>query len=151
MFPFLKNSLPPRLPSGFVLETVKLPSPQELNRLLSSCNEKTHPPNRLSLALKNSVCCLSIFDEANGKLAGFVRATSDYGLNANLWNLSALPGDFQKDLLAFLIFRVLGLLRKDLPGCSISVAAPSMAFGVLEEQGFLLDPNGIRSMEFRLR
>ncbi len=128
-----------------------MPLPKDLNKLLSHCNEKTHPPKRLSLALEKSIFHLSIFEEATGKLVGFVRATSDNGLNANLWNLVAKPGIYQGQLLSVLVNRALGMIRKDIPGCSISVSAPVMTINVLQEQGFLLDPGGIRAMGLRLR
>ena len=128
-----------------------MPLSEELNQLLSKCKEKTHPPNRLEIALKKSFCCLSIVNAKNGKLCGFVRATTDNGLNANLWNLVAEPGPHQKQFLSILINRILVKLKKDLPGCSISVSSPAIAIDALQEQGFLLDPNGIRAMAFKIR
>ena len=139
------------LPKGFILETKNLPSPEDLNKLLLICKEKTHPNKRLSLALQKSFCCLSIINERNNRLTGFVRATSDNGLNANLWNLVAEPGRNQKDFLSILINRILLILKRDLPGCSISVSSPEIALKSLKEQGFLLDPNGIRAMAIKLK
>ena len=138
------------MPSGFFLESQKAPLPRDLNRLLSKCNEETHPPKKLALALEKSCFYLSIFEESSGKLAGFVRATSDRGLNANLWNLVAEPGDNQQDLLKVLVYNALKVLRRDMPGCSISVQAPVSSFISLEESGFILDPNGIRVMGYKL-
>jgi len=37
-----------------------------------------------------------------------------------------------------------------MPGCSISVQAPVSSFKSLEEIGFILDPNGIRVMGYKL-
>ena len=149
MFPFRQQS--PSLPSGFALDFENAPSPDALNRLLARCNEETHPSRRLALALQKSAFNLSIFRESTGKLSGFVRATSDQGLNANLWNLVAEPGVNQSQLLAVLVNRVLAIVRREIPGCSISVSAPSIAINALQEQGFLLDPGGIRAMGYRLR
>ncbi len=140
----------PRLPSGFVLESKKPPTPHALNRLLAYCKEAKHSPKKLHLALERSLCHLSIFDEANGNLVGFVRATTDYGLNVNLWNLLAIPGQNQQQFLAVLVHTALAILRRDVPGCSISVSAPVDTIKALQEQGFLLDPGGIRAMGFRL-
>ena len=150
MFTFRQSSNP-RLPDGFVFESQEAPTPDALNRLLSRCNEEVYPRRRLALALQQSVCNLSILDQSTGKLFGFVRATCDHGLNANLWNLIAEPGETQGDLLAVLVHRALGILRRDMPGCSVSVLAPSVAIKALKGQGFLLDPGGIRAMTFRLR
>ena len=147
----IRQTTKEELPKGFILETEELPLPEDLNKLLATCREKTHPSKRLKSALENSYCCLSIFNTSNRKLVGFVRATSDKGLNANLWNLVAEPGENQKALLSFLINQVLLVLKRELPGCSISVSSPSLAIKTLIKQGFLENPNGIRAMEYKLR
>ncbi len=151
MLPFRQRPYTPFLPKGYVLESQLPPSPVALNRLLAKCKEQTHSPRRLELAFECSHCNLSIFQEQTGILVGFVRATSDRGLNANLWDLVAEPCDDQGQLLAFLVDRVMGILRRDLPGCSVSVAAPLVSLEALKAQGFLIDPSGIRAMSFRLR
>ena len=115
-----------------------------------SCGESTHPEERWELALQRSLWQISILDESNGELIGFVRATSDLALNANLWNLAAKPGPNQAILFAVLVHRALQILRRDLPGCSLSISAPADALQALKEQGFLIDPNGIRAMGLRL-
>ncbi len=147
----IKQPKTKELPKGFILETEELPLPQELNNLLAKCREKTHPSKRLKSALENSYCCLSILNKSNRKLVGFVRATSDKGLNANLWNLVAEPGKNQQELLSFLINQMLAILKRELPGCSISVSSPSISIKTLVGQGFLENPNGIRAMEYKLR
>ncbi len=140
----------PAIPYGFFLETQIPPSPQALNRLLSKCNFETHPPQKLALAFKKSDYNLSLFSRIDGNLAGFVRVTSDRGLNANLWDLVAEPGDLQESLLFVLVNRALRMIKQDMPGCSISVAAPEVTIKALKGQGFLLDPGGIRTMGFRI-
>ncbi len=132
------------------MESNQAPSPQELNRLLAKCNLETHPPHRLALALQKSDCFLSLLEKESRSLYGFVRVTSDQGLNANLWDLSAQPGDLQGLCISILVHRVLKIIRQDMPGCSISVAAPQIAIKALKEEGFLLDPGGIRTMGLRI-
>ena len=149
MFPF-KNSRFSRLPSGFLLEVNKAPSPEELNRLLFRCNSEMYSSQKLAIALKNSFCNLSILEESTLKLVGFVRITTDQGLNANLWDLVAVPGKNQQKFLSVLIFNSLAIIRRDLPGCSVSVAAPSNAIIALENEGFIIDPGGIRTMAYRI-
>jgi len=151
VLPFLQSSSTPSLPEGFRLETVELPSPAQLNNLLQACGESSHPEDRLMLALQRSTWHLSIIAVASGELCGFVRATTDQALNANLWNLCARPGEHQGILLAVLVHRSLHMLRRDLPGCSLSISAPSTAVEALEKQGFVIDPNGIRAMGLRLQ
>jgi hypothetical protein len=49
-----------------------------------------------------------------------------------------------------LIHSAVTRLRRELTGCSISLAAPPDTLDVLESQGFLVDPNGIRAMGLAL-
>ncbi len=133
------------------METRKPPSPDAVNKLLSKCNQETHPPRRLALALQKSEFQLSILEVKTRRLAGFVRVTSDKGLNANLWDLVAEPTQDQAQLFTVLVHRALVILKRELPGCSVSVAAPATAIDALKAHGFLLDPGGIRAMGLRLR
>ena len=150
MLSFLQQPSIPPLPQGTRLETSIPPTSKQLNTLLMSCGESTHPEERWELALQRSLWQISILDEANGELIGFVRATSDLALNANLWNLAAKPGPNQGALFAVLVHRALQILRRDLPGCSLSISAPAAALEALKQQGFLIDPNGIRAMGLSL-
>ena len=139
------------MPDGFRIETSERPSPAQLNSLLQACGESTHDEQRWLLALERSVWHLSILDSSSGELVGFVRATSDLALNANLWNLCARPGAHQDQLLAVLVHRSLHMLRRDLPGCSLSISAPANTVEALEKQGFVIDPTGIRAMGLRMQ
>ena len=151
MFTFPQSFQKPSLPSGFILERQSPPSSQSLNRLLFTCNEETFPPRKLALAIKSSTYYLSILEKERQKLVGFVRATSDKGLNANLWNLVAEPGNYQDRLLAVLVHRILETIKQEMPGCSISISASPIAIVSLKQQGFLIDPAGIRAMGLKLR
>ena len=151
MLPFLQQSVPPKLPNGYRLETSTAPTPAALNKLLASCQETTHSDGDWQRALENSLWQLSVLEESSGELVGFVRATSDLALNANLWNLCARPGPDQEQLLSVLVHRSLNMLRRDLPGCSLSVSAPTMAVAALETHGFVIDPSGIRAMGLPLK
>ncbi len=79
-----------------------------------------------------------------------IKVTSDKGLNANLWDLAAEPGDQQETYMSIMVFKAIEIIRRELPGCSISVAAPLISINPLKANGFLLDPNGIKTMGFRL-
>ena len=102
-----------------MLESQQTPNPADLNKLLSRCREPIHAPEKWALALERSVWHLSILEKASGNLAGFVRATSDHGLNANLWDLVAQPGELQEQLLAVLVDQAIDTLCRTLPGCRI--------------------------------
>ena len=140
----------PQMPEGLVLLRSKLVSVRKINRLLSRCNQDTHQPRKLELALENSDFYLTLIQKTSENLVGFVRVTSDKGLNANLWDLVAEPGDQQETYMSIIVFNAIEIIRRELPGCSISVAAPLISLNPLKANGFLLDPNGIKTMGFRL-
>ena len=140
----------PEIPGGLVLLRSELIPVRKINRLLSRCNQDTHQPRKLELALKNSDFYLTLLQKTPDKLVGFVRVTSDKGLNANLWDLVAEPGDQQEKYISIIVFKAIEIIRRELPGCSISVAAPLISLNALKANGFLLDPNGIKTMGFRL-
>ena len=150
MLPFFQQSSTPQLPTGYRLETGAPPPAAAINKLLASCQESTHAEALWPQALARSLWHLSILEESSGELVGFVRATSDLALNANLWTLAAKPGPNQGALFAVLVHRALQILRRDLPGCSLSISAPADALDALKQQGFLIDPNGIRAMGLSL-
>ena len=140
----------PEIPEGFVLLRSEIIPVRKINRLLSGCNQDTHQPRKLELALKSSAFYLTLIQKTTDNLVGFVRVTSDKGLNANLWDLVAEPGDQQEKYISIVVFKAIEIIRRELPGCSISVAAPSSSLKALKANGFLLDPNGIKTKGFRL-
>ena len=138
------------LPQGYFVNSSKLPSAKEVNKLLANCGCETFPIKPLSEAIQNSNFFFTIQNEFKSKLYGFVRVTSDRGLNANLWNLSALTGNNQNLFYLILLQVTLEKINREMPGCSISVQAPLSSFDSLEESGFIIDPNGIRVMGYKL-
>ena len=139
------------LPEGYFVNSSNAPLPKEVNRLLANCGCDTFPIKPLSDAIKKSNFFLTIQkNESKNKLYGFVRVTSDRGLNANLWNLCAAPGNHQQLYYSILLQVTLEKINREMPGCSISVQAPASSFQSLEESGFILDPNGIRVMGYKL-
>ena len=140
----------PQIPEGFILLRSEVVPVRKINRLLSRCNQDTHQPKKLELALKSSEFYLTLLQKTSDNLVGFVRVTSDKGLNANLWDLVAEPGDQQEKYIAIVVFNAIEIIRRELPGCSISVAAPLISLKALKANGFLLDPNGIKTMGYRL-
>ena len=140
----------PQIPEGYVLLRNEVVSVRKINRLLARCNQDAHQPRKLELALKSSDFYLTLLQKTSENLVAFVRVTSDKGLNANLWDLVAEPGDQQEKYIAIVVFKAIEIIRRELPGCSISVAAPLISLSALKANGFLLDPNGIKTMGFRL-
>ncbi len=138
------------LPEGLYVNSSEIPAARLINSLLISCGSDFFSNDRLNLAIKNSNFFFSICHESKRQVFGFVRVTSDKGLNANLWNLCAQPGKNQKLFYLLLLQLTLEKINREMPGCSISVQAPPSAFESLEESGFILDPNGIRVMGIKL-
>ena len=138
------------LPEGYYVNSSRIPLAKDVNKLLANCGCETFPINPRSEAIKKSNFFFTIQNELKDKLYGFVRVISDKGLNANLWNLSAASGDNQQLYYSILLQVTLEKLNREMPGCSISVQAPASSFISLEENGFILDPNGIRVMGYKL-
>ena len=138
------------LPEGYFVNSSQFPSAKEVNKLLAKCGCDTFPIKPLSEAIQKSNFFFSIQNEFKNEIYGFVRVTSDRGLNANLWNLSAAPGNNQELYYSILLEVTLEKINREMPGCSISVQAPVSSFISLEENGFILDPNGIRVMGYKL-
>jgi len=138
------------LPEGYFINSSKLPLAKEVNRLLANCGCETFSIKLLSEAIQKSDFFFTIHNQSKNKLFGFVRVTSDKGLNANLWNLSAAAGSNQQLFYSILLQVTLAKINREMPGCSISVQAPISSFKSLEENGFVLDPNGIRVMGYKI-
>ena len=138
------------LPEGYFVNSSQIPLAKEVNKLLANCGCETFPIRRFSEAIKKSNFFFTIENEQKNKLYGFVRVTSDKGLNANLWNLSAAPDNNQQLYYLILLQLTLEKINREMPGCSISVQAPVSSLKCLEESGFILDPNGIRVMGYKL-
>ena len=138
------------LPEGYFVNSSKIPSARDVNKLLANCGCETFPIKPLYEAIEKSNFFFTIQNQLNNKLYGFVRVTSDRGLNANLWNLSAFKGNNQELFYSILLKVTLEKINREMPGCSISVQAPESSLKSLEESGFILDPNGIRVMGYKL-
>ena len=138
------------LPEGYFVNSSQIPLAREVNKLLANCDCETFPTKLLSEAIQKSNFFFTIQNELKNKLYAFVRVTSDRGLNANLWNLSAASGNNQQLYYSILLQVTLEKINREMPGCSVSVQAPASSFKNLEESGFILDPNGIRVMGYKL-
>ena len=151
MIPFRSQPSTPRLREGYALLHQHDPEPAGLNRLLEACGDSPRSTDRWERVLARSAWHLVVLDPG-GRLVGFVRATSDQALNANLWDLVADPADPCRDeVIAALVQAALARLRRELSGCSISLSAPPEALNALARAGFVVDPGGIRAMGLDLR
>ena len=150
LIPFRLHPPAPQLRQGYRLLENSNPAPAALNRLLALVQEAPRSPECWQAVLARSSWHFAVLREPDA-LVGFVRITSDMALNANLWDLSADPSDpYQAEIYAVLVSATLQKLRRELNGCSISLAAPPQALAALEQHGFVIDPGGIRAMGLRL-
>lgn len=151
MIPFRSQPAPPSLPEGYSLVINPDPDPAALNALLVGSGDRPRQPQRWQRVLERSIWHLGVYGPG-GQLVGFVRATSDLALNANLWDLCCHQNEpDQPGVLAVLVHAALGRLRRELSGCSISLSAAPMAVQPLEHFGFVVDPGGIRAMGLALK
>ena len=140
----------PQIPKGFVLLRSELISVRKINRLLSRCNQDTHQPRKLELALKNSDFYLTLLKKTSENLVGFVRVTSDKGLNASLRDLSIKKVDNEKLLIGHLINSAINIIRRELPGCNISIVCSSITLEVLKDFDFKINHDGRKFMKIKL-
>jgi len=140
----------PRLPRGYALISVPDLTSADLNPLLSACGEPPRSETIWQRVLERSAWHLGVHN-ANGQWVGFIRATTDQALNANLWDLLTDPAEtLREEVLQALIHTALARLRREVGGCSISLAAPPEALTALRSAGFVIDPGGIRAMGLKL-
>ena len=150
MLPFRLPPTAPRLREGYRLFENAVLAADALNTLLQHCGEAPRSDACWQQVLERSTWHVAVFGSGD-RLVGFVRVTSDMALNANLWDLCADPSDpAQAEIYAALVSSVLNRLRRDLGGCSISLAAPADALSALTQHGFVVDPGGIRAMGLAL-
>ncbi|MEB3308317.1 MAG: N-acetyltransferase [Cyanobacteriota bacterium] len=150
MIPFRNQPSGPRLPEGYALLESPQPQPDALNRLLNLMGDSSRSPERWARVLERSLWHLAVVNQEE-RWVGFIRATSDLALNANLWDLSTDPADSNRSaVLLSLVHGALSRLRRELGGCSISLSAPPEAIAALQRHGFLVDPGGIRAMGLKL-
>jgi hypothetical protein len=146
LIPFRNPAPGPRLPEGYQFESDGELPWEALNHLLTVCGETQRSQERWHRVLACSAWHLAIRDPS-GRLVGFIRATSDQALNANLWDLLTDPADPGRNpVITALVQMALARLRRELSGCSISLSAPPEALQALKQVGFVVDPGGIRAM-----
>jgi hypothetical protein len=140
----------PRLRPGYGLQLQPELCWDRLNQLLELNGDRPRPTERWRLALERSCWHLGICRE-DGVLVGFVRVTSDLALNANIWDLLVdLEDPAWEEVMTALVQTALARLRREMAGCSVSLAAPPTAINALTRAGFVVDPGGIRAMGLSL-
>jgi hypothetical protein len=151
LIPFRSQPPAPSLRQGYRLVENPGLSAEALNNLLIHTGDKPRSAASWQQVLERSTWYYAVIREPD-QVVGFVRITSDMALNANLWDLSADSSDAtQAEIYLALVTAALGKLKRELGGCSISLAAPPAALQALKHHGFVLDPGGIRAMGLALQ
>lgn len=150
LLPFRGSSVPSPLRAGYELLVQPSLRVESLNALLESCGGRSRSAVVWDQVIRHSAWHLVVQDP-QGLWVGFIRATSDRALNANLWDLLSAPADpAREEVIRALVMAALERLRRELSGCSISISAPAEAIAALTQVGFVIDPGGIRAMGLRL-
>ena len=150
LMPFRSSTSTPRLRPGYGLQMQPELCWDRLNQLLELNGDRPRPTERWRLALERSSWHLAICRE-DGVLVGFVRVTSDLALNANIWDLLVdLEDPAWEEVMTALVQTALARLRREMAGCSVSLAAPPTSINALTRAGFVVDPGGIRAMGLNL-
>ncbi len=150
LLPFRGPSSPNPLAPGYALLVQPSLRVDALNGLLQSCGGEPRTAALWNRVIDHSAWHL-VVENPEGLWVGFIRATSDRALNANLWDLITTPADpVREQVIQALVGAALDRLRRELSGCSISISAPAEAIGALQRAGFVIDPGGIRAMGLRL-
>lgn len=150
LLPFRAQSTSSPLSEGYALLVQPSLQLEALNQLLKGCGERPRSAELWDLVIRHSAWHL-VVQNPQGCWVGFIRATSDRALNANLWDLLTAPGDpAREEVIRALVMAALDRLRRELSGCSISISAPTESLAALTKAGFVIDPGGIRAMGLRL-
>jgi hypothetical protein len=151
LLPFRGPSASSTLREGYQLLVQPDLQVEPLNALLESCGGRPRSSAVWTEVIRNSAWHL-VVENPHRHWVGFIRATSDRALNANLWDLVSAPDDpARQEVIQALVVAALDRLRRELSGCSISISAPPEALSALIQSGFVIDPGGIRAMGLSLR
>ena len=150
LLPFRNPSPQSRLPQGYGLVWEPELTSADLNPLLSASGDPPRTDLIWQRVLQRSAWHLGVHN-SHGQWVGFIRATTDQALNANLWDLLSAPTEPRREeVLQCLVHSALSRLRREVGGCSISLAAPPESLSALRSAGFVIDPGGIRAMGLKL-
>ena len=123
---------------------------EALNKLLIKAGYPPRNPEKMQLALKNSLFYFSAKSFKDKSTIGFVRVTGDGVFHASIWDLVVDP-DFpnQNRIRKLLLERLQREIKRIYPQCVISRFAPPEELELLEQINFTEDYKGISPMALR--
>ena len=124
--------------------------PEELNNLFVRAGQPLRNVDKLKIALKNSLVCVTARLISNQMMIGFVRVSGDGVFNATVWDLvvdPSLPNG--EDAKTQLVLRLKREIKRTLPHCAVSMFAQPQDFHLLSLANFVEDESGIRAMALK--
>ena len=123
---------------------------EALNNLLIKTGNPPRDPEKMQLALRNSLLCFRAKLFQDKSTIGFIRATGDGIFHASIWDLVVDP-DFpnQNQIRKLLIERLQRDIKRIYPQCVVSRFAPPEELELLSEINFIEDYKGICPMALR--
>ncbi len=123
---------------------------EALNNLLVKTGKQPRNPEKMQLALQNSLLYFSAKSFKDKSMIGFIRATGDGVFHASIWDLVVDP-DFpnQNRIRKLLLERLQREIKRIYPQCVVSRFAPSEELELLTQINFTEDYKGICPMALR--
>lgn len=123
---------------------------EALNNLLIKIGHPPRNPEKMQLALQNSLLYFSAKSLKDQSTIGFIRATGDGVFHASIWDLVVDP-DFpnQNRIRKLLLKRLQREIKRIYPQCVVSRFAPAEELELLTQINFKKDYKGICPMALR--
>jgi len=123
---------------------------ESLNNLLIKTGNSPRNPEKMQLALQNSLLCFRAKSFQDKSTIGFIRATGDGIFHASVWDLVVDP-DFpnQNRIKRLLLERLQREMKRIYPQCVVSRFAPPEELELLAQINFSEDYKGICPMALR--
>ena len=123
--------------------------PHELNQLFGRAGLPVRDPDKLKLALDNSLFCITARTLTGRALIGFVRASGDGIFNVAIRDWVADPTAASPDAVRRqLIERSKQEAKRNMSQCAVSIFAEPGQYVMLRRADFDEEPNGIKAMLF---
>ena len=137
-------------PPKIYISTDKKGVIEALNNLLIKSGLPPRNPEKMQLALQNSLLYFSAKSFKDKSTIGFIRATGDGIFHASIWDLVVDP-DFpsQDRTRRLLLERLQREIKRSYPKCVVSRFAPPEELELLSQIDFTEDYKGISPMALR--
>ena len=124
--------------------------PEDLNNLFVRAGQPLRNVDKLKIALKHSLLCVTARLISDKMLVGFVRVSGDGIFNATVWDLVVDPNlPNREDAKTQLIVRLKREIKRTLPHCAVSMFVNPQDYQLLGLANFAEDETGIRAMALK--